>query len=87
MSEERESKKFWYADFGAIRVIEEEGLRCDEEGAWWFPQLGWTLFEGKQIFTDRKDAVSKIVEACNFHIAEYNEAYELYKTEEKTQKF
>lgn len=80
--ENRESKKFWYADFNELRAVEHTGYKCAEEGAWWFPELQWTLWEGKQIFSEQRDAELKILDTCYYHIPRYAEALKLY-TEKK----
>lgn len=72
--ENRETKDFWYPDVSDLTVTIQTGYKCEEEGAWWFPKLGWTLFEGRQIFTDKKEAAKEILKTCRYHIPRYQKA-------------
>lgn len=58
--------KTWWVTTGST-VVQSEGLDCldpdgnRQDGAWWFPKLGFTAFEGGSIFEEKEDAKRALI--------------------------
>lgn len=76
---ERKSRKWWYV--GDTDVHHETGWDCGGEGgAWWFPTMGYTVFEGGgTIFEDKGEAVRKLGGNLADELAEAEKAMKAFK--------
>lgn len=57
-SSEREQRYWWVVDRDSWTVLTSLGYSCAPENptAWWFPSLGWTMWEGSHLFPTRRQA-------------------------------
>lgn len=58
---ERKTKIWWVVADG--RVVESKGFSCApaNPGCWWFPEVGFSSWEGTHVFATRDEAVAKAI--------------------------
>ena len=69
---ERKSKKFWGTVDGIVKEV--TGYECfDNAGAWWVPELGYSLWDGEHLFSTEEEAKNKARERLKSIITEAEE--------------
>lgn len=60
MNTERKSRQFWAEKGNSVTLV--TGYECPpNEGCWWVPELGYSMWEGKHLFDSEESALKMAI--------------------------